>query len=120
MVVGLFFFILRLRMMRAAVVGNAGQPTMPPWSKPGKRSSRFVPWAARISLILLIAALVGNCLGNVSLSYLLGSGVLAGAYLGLFGYAPVRILEGLGVIAPGGRPFTYFAAVIKHRRFFNP
>jgi potassium-dependent mechanosensitive channel len=115
MLIGISFVIWRLRMMRPAVVGDAGQPTMPPWSKPGKRSSRFVPWAARISLILLIAALVGNCLGNVSLSYLLGSGVLAGAYLGLIGYAAVRMLEGLVVIALGVRPLTYFAAVRKHR-----
>src|SRR5258708_38537049 len=43
MLIGISFVIWRLRMMRPAVVGNAGQPTMPPWSKPGKGSSRFVP-----------------------------------------------------------------------------
>jgi len=115
MLISICFVLWRLRMMRPAVVGDAGQLAMPPWLKPGKRSSRFAPWAARISLVLLIAALVGNCLGNVSLSYLLGGGVLAGAYLGLIGYAAVRMLEGLVVIALGVRPLTYFAAVRKHR-----
>jgi Small-conductance mechanosensitive channel len=70
---------------------------------------------AGISLILLIAALVGNCLGYVSLSYLLGNGVLAGAYLGLIGYAAVRMLEGFVVIALEVRPLRYFVMVRKHR-----
>jgi small-conductance mechanosensitive channel len=115
MLIGICFVIWRLRMMRPAVIGDAGQPAMSSWLKPGKRSSRLVAWATRVSLILLIAAFVGNCLGNVSLSYLLGTGVLAGAYLGLLGYTAVRMLEGLVVIALAVRPLTYFAVVRKHR-----
>jgi potassium-dependent mechanosensitive channel len=115
MLIGISFVIWRLRLWRAAATGEAEQPAMPPWVKPGKHRSRLAAWALRISLILLIAALVGNCVGNVSLSYLLGTGVLAGAYLGLIGYAAVRMLEGLVVIALGVRPLTYFAAVRKHR-----
>jgi potassium-dependent mechanosensitive channel len=115
MLIGICFVIRRLRMMRPAVTGDAGQLAMPPLLTSGQRGSRLVGWALRISLILLIAALVGNCLGNVSLSYLLGTGVLAGAYLGLIGYAAVRMLEGLVVIALGVRPLTYFTMVRKHR-----
>jgi potassium-dependent mechanosensitive channel len=115
MLIGICFVIWRLRILRAAAMGDAEQAAMPPWAKPGKRVSRLVVWSLRISLILLIAALVGNCVGNVSLSYLSGTGVLAGAYLGLIGYAAVRMLEGLVVIALGVRPLTYFAAVRKHR-----
>jgi potassium-dependent mechanosensitive channel len=113
--IGIGFVVWRLRMMRPAVTGDARPLTMPPSLTSGKRSGRLLGWALRVSLILLIAAFVGNCLGNVSLSYLLGTGVLAGAYLGLIGYAAVRMLEGLVVIALGVRPLTYFAVVRKHR-----
>jgi potassium efflux system protein len=119
MLIGICFVTWRLRILRTAGMGEGEQPAMPPWAKPGKPVSRLVVWALRISLILLIAALVGDCVGNVSLSYLLGNGVLAGAYLGLIGYAAVRMLEGLVVIALAVRPLTYFAMVRKHRALLH-
>jgi potassium-dependent mechanosensitive channel len=115
MLIGICFAVWRLRLMRAAGTDNAEGAAMPPWIRPGKLSTRLVSWATRISLILLIVAFVGNCVGNVSLSYLLGNGVLAGAYFGLIGYAAIRMLEGLVVIALEVRPLTYFVAVRKHR-----
>lgn len=105
MLAGACFVIWLLRSSRQAAAGiNAQLPL--PW--PGR-------WYARISLLLFVAAFAGDCLGYVSSSYLLGDGVLTGAYLALIAYAAVRMLEGLVIIALQVRPLTYFAMVRKHR-----
>jgi len=113
--VGICFVIWRLRLRQPSDTGEGTKPVPAPGVKPGQTRNRVTTWALRIGLILLVAALAGNCLGYVSLSYLLGNGVLAGAYLGLIGYAAVRMLEGLVIIAFEVRPLTYFVAVRKHR-----
>jgi potassium-dependent mechanosensitive channel len=105
MLAGACFVIWLLRSRRPAAAGNNARPPLP-W--PGR-------WYARISLLLFVAAFAGDCLGYVSPSYLLGNAVLAGAYLALIGYAAVRMLEGLVVIALQVRPLRYFTMVRKHR-----
>src|SRR5260221_11079264 len=55
MLIGISFVIWRLRMMRPAVVGNAGQPTIPPGPNRGNRASRLEPGRAPISRILFSA-----------------------------------------------------------------
>jgi potassium efflux system protein len=104
MLAGACFIIWLLRSSRQSASGNNSYPSLP-W--PGR-------WYARVSL-LFVAALAGDCLGYVSPSYLLGNAVLTGAYLALIGYAAVRMLEGLVVIALQVRPLRYFAMVRKHR-----
>jgi potassium efflux system protein len=105
MLTGACFVVWLLRSGRPAAAGNNARPPLP---RPGR-------WYARVSLLLFLAALAGDCLGYVSSAYLLGNGVLTGAYLAVIGYAAVRMLEGLVVIALQVRPLTYFAMVRKHR-----
>jgi potassium efflux system protein len=105
MLAGACFIIWLLRSSRQSASGTNSYPPLP-W--PGR-------WYARVSLLLFVAALAGDCLGYVSPSYLLGNAVLTGAYLALIGYAAVRMLEGLVVIALQVRPLRYFAMVRKHR-----
>ena len=119
MLIGICFVIWRLRSSRSTETGDPARPLSPTGTRPGKSSARLIKWAARAGLLLLTAALVGNCLGYASFSYLVGSGVLAGAYLGLISYAAVRMLEGLVVIAFEVKPLTYFAMVRKHRGLFR-
>ncbi|MBV8814540.1 MAG: mechanosensitive ion channel [Verrucomicrobia bacterium] len=97
------FIVWLLRSSRRAATGT-GQPL----PRAGK-------WFARLSLVLLAIALVGNILGYATLSYLLGNSVLRAAYLALVFYAAIRILEGLVIISFQVRPLAYFAAVRKHR-----
>jgi potassium-dependent mechanosensitive channel len=105
MLAGACFVIWLLRSSRQTASGNNARPPLP-W---------LGRWYGRVSLLLFVAAFAGDCLGYVSPSYLLGNGVLAGAYLALIGYAAVRMLEGLVVIALQVRPLTYIAMVRKHR-----
>ena len=75
---------------------------------------RIVRTATWLAVLFLSAAVIGDIVGFVSLSRLLGDATLRSAYLGLILYAALRIVDALLVLAINGRPLVLLGVVRKH------
>jgi hypothetical protein len=71
--------------------------------------------AARVVLVVLVAASLAGAVGYMGLARLLGVGVLGSSYAALVLYASVRVLEGLVACALRVRPLAWLNLVQRHR-----
>jgi potassium efflux system protein len=76
---------------------------------------RTIRATAKIGLVLLPAALLGNILGYVNLANLLGIIFLKSVYVAAVLYTAIRIIEGLTIIALQVRPLGSLRVVSLHR-----
>jgi potassium-dependent mechanosensitive channel len=83
---------------------------------PSIRSHHRVSFLVRVALATLIAAFLTSAVGFVELGYLLLNGVLRSAYVGVFLYALIRILEGLFMVLLRVPPLSLLHLVREHRR----
>ncbi len=101
MVGGAIFLLWFIRSTRAA--------------KHGTISRKATRAAARAGLVLFGVVFAANLLGYVGLANFLGAGALAAAYLAIFFYAAVGILQGLFFFALQIRPLAALRVVRNHR-----
>ncbi len=81
----------------------------------GTVSRKATRAAARAGLILFCVVFAANLFGYVGLANYLGAGALAAAYLAIFLYAAVGILQGLFFFALQVRPLAALRVVRNHR-----
>jgi small-conductance mechanosensitive channel len=87
----------------------------------GTRRNRLggaVRAAARVGVIVLVAAFAAAALGYVTLANLLGNATLGSARLALILYAATRVIDGLTMSALRSRPLVLLAMVRQHRNLF--
>lgn len=75
---------------------------------------KVIQFALRITLILMTASAVANIIGFVSLSRLLGDGVLSSAYIAIMLDATVRVIQALLAVLFQVRPISTFGVVRRH------
>src|SRR5262249_30711685 len=106
MLVGVIFLAWLLATTRAAARDADADAT-------GRRT--VIRGAARVVVVMLVAAFLAGAAGYMGLARLLGVGVLGSSYVALVLYASVRILEGLVRCALRVRALAWLNLVGHHR-----
>jgi small-conductance mechanosensitive channel len=87
------------------------------WTK--EKRWRLIRTAAIFGLAIASFALFANVIGYQSLSTLLGSTLVRGAYFALLLYTLTHIVQGLVLYASYVAPFTYLSMVRQHRKLLT-
>ncbi|CAN5424638.1 hypothetical protein BH10ACI1_BH10ACI1_06370 [soil metagenome] len=106
---GIIFLVWFLRSKRLASKVEAGHFRL------FSLIRKVIPFVLAIFLLAFLA----NTLGYVSLSNVIGRGVLGSAYIALILYAAVQIVESLLIFALRVRPFSNLRMVNKHRQLLR-
>ena len=80
---------------------------------------KTVRFGKRFSAVVFLMAFVANALGYVSIAYLVGGALLGSAYVAIFFYAAIRILDGLIMFATGIPPISQLGMIKRKRPLFR-